>query len=243
MKNVLSKIMFLLTLSFALSSCASVGSFISDANIISIDQEKSLGVDMSSAISSEMKIVGGGSSNTLVQTLGSQLVQALPNQSFDYKFFVVEDNSPNAFTIPGGSIYVHTGLLTMASENEVAGVMAHEIGHAYERHPTKSLTRAYGLSYLSGLVLQGNQNQVKDIAVQIAQGSILSKYSRSDEYEADEIGYMLLQKADRPSDGLTNFLRKLQALEGGSSSPGFLSTHPPTPDRIKKLEALETSKG
>ncbi len=100
-----------------------------------------MGKEMSAQISKEMKIVTDAALNKQVRDIGNRIVKALPSIDFPYQFYVIEDPSPNAFNIPGGSVYVHTGLLKFTNNDELAGVMAHELGHAYERHTTNSISR------------------------------------------------------------------------------------------------------
>jgi len=223
---------------FLLTSCEYVSPLIQDANIISVTDEVQAGKQMQAEIAKSMTIVTDPALNNAVKTIGNRLVSVLPNKDFDYQFYVVGDNSPNAFTIPGGSIYVHTGLMQFVSdEHELAGVLAHEIGHAYERHPAKSMTRQIGLSQLANRV-GANSNVIKQMALKVAGTGALNYYGRSDETESDRIGFELLRRAGYRQDGLTRFLQKLTKLQTGQQTPTFLSSHPPTPERIAALEAL-----
>lgn len=139
----------------------------------------------------------------------------------------------------GGHIYVHTGLIDfVGGPNELAGVLAHEIGHAYERHPTKSLSRAHGLDALAQMIFKNQEGQLKQMALGLAKGSFLTRYSREDELEADTIGYHLLKRAGYSASGLMNFLLKLQQLQASPHPLPFLSTHPPTPERVARLRQL-----
>ena len=142
-------LLIVLSVSLSFVSCAYIDPLIEDANIVSVADEVQISKQMQGEVAKAMKIIEDPKLTTPVRQIGNRLVAALPHKDFDYQFFVVADNSPNAFTIPGAKIYVHTGLMQFVSdENELAGVMAHEIGHAYERHPAKSITRQAGLSQL-----------------------------------------------------------------------------------------------
>ncbi len=220
--------------------CAQLTPFIQNFNILSIPEEKQLADRLAESVSQQMRVTSDTAAARQVQALGNRLVAALPRRDFDYAFFVVEDPTPNAFTIPGGKIYVHAGLLKITDENELAGVLGHEIGHAYERHPTKSLSRAYGVEFLSQMIFRNQDpGRVKQIGAQLVKGSLLTKYGRDDEREADEISYFLLKRAGIPPEGLVNFLTKLNQLQANSAQPpAFLSSHPPTAERIQRLQAL-----
>jgi len=224
---------------FLVSGCASVNNYVQDINIISIDDEKQIGASLAKEVAKQKVIVTDPSSNLQVNSISTLLLRALPQKDFDYEFFVIEDNTPNAFTIPGGKIYVHTGLLNFTNNAELSGVLAHEIAHAVERHPTKSLTRIYGISALTNKLFSGNPEGIKLLTMKLIETSIFTKYGRNDEFEADELGFEILRKAKIETNGLHSFLQKLQSLEKKGSSFQFLSSHPPTPDRIEQLELLE----
>ena len=222
------------------SGCAAVNPLVNDFNVVSIAQEQQMSNEMAGQISQQMKIVNDARLNQTVNQIGQRLVSALPSKDFQYEFKVVNDPTPNAFTIPGAKIYVHTGLLNFVSDqNELAGVLAHEIGHAYERHPAKGVSRFIGVQTLSQLLFKDTQNRLGNIALNIAQNGALMKYGRDDEREADELGYNLLKRAGYPTDGLRRFLTKLDQMAKSGSGPAFLSSHPPTPERIARLKALE----
>ncbi|MDD5217366.1 MAG: M48 family metallopeptidase [Candidatus Omnitrophica bacterium] len=222
------------------AGCAYINPFIENIDMVSLSQEKQLSQQISTEVSKTKTIVNDPAKVDLVRRIGNRLVAALPRKDFDYQFYVVSDNTPNAFTIPGGIVYVHTGLLDFVDdESELAGVIGHEIGHAYDRHPTKTLTRAYGVTYLTNLLFKNDPNQFRKITLQLAAGGILTKYSRDEEREADDIGFYLLKKAGYPSDGLLRFFRKLDRAAGKQTIPAFLSDHPATQERIARLEALE----
>lgn len=240
----MKKLAFLLLLT-ALSGCAYLEPVVQDFNVVSVSEEIQIGEQTAAEVRKQMQISQDPSLNSKVTAIGQRLVQALPRKDFAYAFYVVNDKTPNAFTIPGGKIYVHTGLLDFAkSEAEVAGVIAHEIGHAYQRHPAKGISRQYGVQTLSQILFRGNaaaQSQLKQIAVQIAKNSILTHYGREDEFEADEAGFYILRRSGQNVTGLLSFFSRLQQLQGsGSKLTAFLSTHPPTPERITRLKALES---
>lgn len=237
--NAAKSLLFLLV--YVLTGCAYLEPFIQDYNIISVPEEKQIGDQMKTEISKKMALVEDART-ARVRSIGNKMANALPRRDFTYSFYLVNDKTPNAFTIPGASIYVHTGLLNLVSdESELAGVMAHEIGHAYERHPAKGLSRALGLQNLSQLVFKDPKGDIKKMALQIAQGGLLSRYGRGDENEADSLAYELVRKTGYDEDGLLRFLKKIQKLETGSGNIPFLSSHPPTPERIGRLESLKKS--
>jgi len=221
-------------------SCAELQPFIQDFNMISHEQELELSGQLHEQIKAEMTLVTEGNAVKRVDQISGVIVSVLPRKDFDYQFYVIEDETPNAFTIPGGRIYVHTGLLTLSSDDsEIAGVIAHEIGHAVERHPTKNISRAYGVERLAQMIFKNTEEgTLKQIALGLAKGGFLTRYSREDEREADLIGYYLLDKSKYDNTGLINFLKKIAELQRNQPTINFLSTHPPTQERIDRLEAL-----
>ncbi|MBI4358595.1 MAG: M48 family metalloprotease [Candidatus Omnitrophica bacterium] len=240
--GLLNRVFAVLVLASVCAGCAYVEPFVQELNLISVPEEKEIGTKFEAEIAKEMPLVDDSVLNGRIQTMGERLLKGLPRRDFDYRFHIVQDKTPNAFTIPGGIIYVHTGLFDFtADDSELAGVLAHEIGHAYERHPAKAISRAYGVAYLSQLLFKDPEGKSKKIALEIAKGGILSRYSRQDEYEADKVGYAIVKKAGYPTRGLVSFLRKIRKLEGSGAPMPFLSSHPPTLDRIARLESFENS--
>lgn len=222
--------------------CASLNTYVRDFNIVPVSQELEIGKQMSAEVAKQMTVLPATSAESKkVEAMGQKLVADLPRKEFNYHFAVVKDDTPNAFTLPGGYIYVHTGTIKFSDNDDMlAGVIAHEIGHAYDRHPAKGLSREYGVSFLENMLLKNNQNQIKNLTLKVANQGILTKYGRDDENEADEIAYYLLRKSGYSEDGLLLFFKKLVKIQGSGGIP-FLSTHPPTSERIARVEQLKAA--
>lgn len=223
-----------------LTGCSTIEPLVQDFNIVSVNDEVLMGQEMQKQVEKEKQIVTDPALDGLVNRIGQKLLQGLPSRNLLYRFYVVKDDTPNAFTIPGGAIYVHTGLIKFAdNESQIAGVMSHELGHAYLRHPARSISREYGLDYISSILLNRGSAPAKtspNIIGQLLGSTFLTRYSREDEFQADDYGFYLLTKAGYQPDGLLRFFKKLQSIETGSG-PSFLSSHPPTPERIARLQA------
>lgn len=165
-------------------------------------------------------------------------------QTFPWQVRIIkDDNVLNAFAAPGGYMYFYTGLIKyLDNEAQFAGVMAHEMAHADRRHSTQMLTRQYGFSLLLSMALGDNPSQLEQIAAELAMGLGNLKYSRTNEYEADEYGVKYLYSTGYHARELAGFFEKLN--EGQTSrTVEFLSTHPSPENRIEQIEAVWQSLG
>lgn len=151
---------------------------------------------------------------------------------FNWRLRIIHDDSTlNAFCTPGGYIYIYTGILKfLESEDEFAGVLGHEIGHADMRHSTRQMTKMYGIQILLD-VIAGNREAIK----QVTAGLVGLKFSRKHETEADERSVKYLCPTDYNAGAGAGFFQKIQEM-GGSRTPEFLSTHPDPGDRIEKFQ-------
>ena len=149
---------------------------------------------------------------------------------FAWQVKIINDpNTLNAFATPGGYIYVYTGLIKfLDSEDELAGVMGHEIAHAALRHSTRQMTKLYGVKVVAKAAL-GDQTAIS----QVAQGLLSLKFGRKHETEADEYSVIYLCETGYNAAGAAGFFKK---MEGQSGTPQFMSTHPNPGNRVKKIE-------
>lgn len=159
------------------------------------------------------------------------------DETFEWEVRIIDDDETlNAFAAPGGYIWVYTGLVRFLDrEDDLAGVMGHEIAHADLRHSTEQLTKQYGVSALIGIVL----GQDPGLVAQIAAGLVSLSFSRTDEAEADEYSVRYLCDTEYASNGAAEFFRKLD----GASVPAFLSTHPNPDNRVEDIDALAVELG
>ena len=161
---------------------------------------------------------------------------------FKYELdFVKNDSILNAFAIPGGHVYVYTGLLKyLDSEAALAGVLAHEIAHAERRHATSRMTKAYGLAMIQNLVLGNNASETSQLIASALSQGILLKNSRVDEDQSDEYSIKYLQSTKYYPGAVKFFFEKMRddgkIDRGGSGIATFLSTHPDPIERIASAE-------
>ena len=156
---------------------------------------------------------------------------------FDWELFIIEDDDTlNAFCAPGGYIYVYTGLIKFLDrEDQLAGVLGHEIAHADLRHSTEQLTKAYGISVLLDLLFEEEPSLLGEIAAGLASLS----FSRDDEAESDAASVDYLCNTEYAADGAAGFFEKLEGFE----LPEFLSTHPSSETRVEDISEYALDKG
>jgi beta-barrel assembly-enhancing protease len=168
------------------------------------------------------------------------------NLPWPIKLTVVKSTTPNAFATMGGYVYVTTGLIEMSDrEEEVAGVLAHELAHVGRRHVTKRMEKEKPLSYaaiaamlLSVLIPGGAAvTQALVTSTMAATQAISLKYSRDDEDEADRFGLVTAEGAGYTGHGIADFLKKMRATEYEKAVPQYLLTHPYSEDRAAKIES------
>jgi predicted Zn-dependent protease len=179
-----------------------------------------------------------------VNDVGQKVVAVLPPQPFKYRFYVIKEDGYNAFASPAGHIFVNSGLIeAMESEEELAGVIAHEIAHVSLRHISKKIERSkkIGMATLAGVVagvLLGSGGAAEaasavTVGTLAAGQSVALAYSRDDEAEADQVGLEHLNRAGYSAQGLLTVLKKCEA---GSGLVQNKSQRICKPTRLQKLE-------
>ncbi|HBG04525.1 MAG: peptidase M48 [Geobacteraceae bacterium GWC2_58_44] len=221
-----------------ISGCATSNSGVGGFNLISVEEEKQLGDKFVVEVEKQHKVVSDPEVQSYINRVGSRLMTGVQKVEFPYTFKVVQDNSINAFAVPGGHTYVNTGLIKAAeSETELAAVMAHEINHVVARHSTRQMTQQYGYALVAGLLL-GSQGDIAKLAADLFGKAGSLYYSREMESQADFLGVETMYKAGYNPQGMVTFFRKLEAV--GQKDPGkiaqFFSSHPQTADRIQNIQ-------
>jgi predicted Zn-dependent protease len=210
---------------------------------LTIEKEKQIGEEFLLEVQQQIPLIQDPFLTSFLNRLGQKLVAQMGPQPFKYRFFIVKDPTMNAFAVPGGYIFINTGMIQMADrEGELAGVMAHEISHVYCRHMSKMMEKSRLVSAASlvgalASIFLGGVGVPLMVGSMAAGQSAMLKYSRDDEAEADAFGFKWMLKAGyNPRDMVSIFqkMNKQRWLEGGTI-PVYLATHPGTDSRIVEL--------
>jgi Zn-dependent protease with chaperone function len=198
------------------------------ASRVPVDQEVALGRQTFEGMRTGLKLQDQGPAYDAARSILARLTE---NSRFQYEVHVVEDDTLNAFAIPGGIIVVHTGLIAATTRaEELAGVLAHEVQHVELRHSLRGLIKELGLRGLWAFVM-GDLGAT--LAGQAALELTSLRFSRDDEQEADERGFDALVAARIDPAGMPSFFSVMSQKAG--EPPAFLSTHPLSEDREREL--------
>jgi hypothetical protein len=215
-------------------------------NRYTIEQEVQIGQKGVAEVERGLKLLAPSHPmSKYISSLGQRLAAKAPGYKFPYTFKVVREKSINAFALPGGPVYVHTGLIEAATESELAGVMGHEISHVVMRHSTRQASRQMKaqlpLAILGGVLgagVGGWAGSLAQMGMSLTAGSVLMKYSREAETEADMVGAQIIYDAGYNPRSVVTFFQKLAQQSGGRSGPQFLSSHPDPGNRAQDISKI-----
>ncbi|MCK9210305.1 MAG: M48 family metalloprotease [Ignavibacteriaceae bacterium] len=235
-----------------ISSCSGSGGF----NMFSDSEDVKLGHDVSAEMLNNQKeypvFRGDPSIKSYIDQRIFQQILTSPKIAkrsvYDYKIeLIADDNTLNAFALPGGNVYIYSGLLKfLDSEAALAGVLGHEIAHAERRHATQRMTKYYGVEFLVGMILGSQPSKVAEVASNLFVGLAFLANSRADEDEADKYSIDYLKDTRFYPGSVKFFFEEMRddGLIGSKSNKvaTFLSTHPDPVNRIAKTnERLQSS--
>jgi predicted Zn-dependent protease len=222
----------LLLLAVLLPACAT----------LSVGEERRLGEQIAQQLRGELVFIHDEVVLDYIEGIGGDIVRAAGPQPFTYHFAVVEDDEINAFAGPAGYVYIHSETILRArNASELAGVLAHEIGHVVLRH----IAQNYEQQRKAGTLLQAGvlaasvfgYGGLANLGGGLATMAVLNSFSRADEGEADEFAIGVLPKAGYDPNGLLSVLEVVGTTEAAGQS-GFFSSHPATEDRVAETTAL-----
>src|SRR5215467_3839486 len=211
-------------------------------NLFSKDQDVQLGKESAAEVRKQMTVINDPVLTAYVNRVGKRLANSpeARDSGYPFTFEVVADPTINAFALPGGPMFINTGLLkAVDNEAQLAGVMGHEMSHVILRHGTNQASKAQliQLPAVLGSQLAGSSmvGQLAQLGIGLGANSVILKFSRTAESQADLMGSHLMAEAGYNPIELARFFDKLNA-EGGSHAPQFLSDHPNPENREKAIE-------
>ncbi len=215
-------------------------------NLFSVEQDIEIGRQSAAEAERQLPILRDPSLERYLNALVRTLAAKAPGARYPYRARPVNSEEINAFTFPGGFLYVNRGLVEATrSESELAGVLAHEIAHVALRHGTHQASKAYaaqaGLGILGGLLGRegGSSHRIIEAIGGVGLNAVFLKFSRNAEYEADLVGARILHRSGYDPATMADFFDLLR--EQRDRDPGrleqFFSSHPAPADRASRLRA------
>jgi len=202
---------------------------------VSIDTEMELGALLAEEVLDNYTVIHSDTVNDAIYKIKDKLLTSVGLTSYDYTFYVVREEQVNAFATLGGHIFIFSGMIEMAEEpEELAAVLAHEIGHVEERHVVNKLVKELGVTVLFSILSGGDPVLVSEIA----RAAVSSAFDRSQETEADQFAMRTLTEARISPRYVASIFRRIKEKYGGYDTRlEFLMSHPNLNKRIK--ESLE----
>ncbi|MDX2305431.1 MAG: M48 family metalloprotease [Microscillaceae bacterium] len=247
-KGIVQKLFFGLTVIFIINSCAPGGP--QAFNAFSLQDDIAFGQQLSQEIANSPKEyplldrTRYAKAYQILEDMKNEILNSgyvSHKDDFEWKLHIIHnDTTLNAFVSPGGYIYVYTGLIKyLDTEDQLAGVMGHEIAHAERRHSTTNMTKQYGLAALIEIISGQNTSQLS----QLVGGLIGLKFNRTTEADADAQSVLYLSKTKYQCNGAAGFFEKLLSEGNAQEPPQFLSTHPSSANRVQDINAKATEMG
>ena len=208
---------------------------------ISTSSEVAMGKEIHSQLSRQYKLSTDQTRLERVNRIGQRLARISDRQDFAYHFYLIEKDEMNAFTTPGGNIYFYSGLLNkLSSDDEIAAVLAHEIGHCAAKHTVKKYQAAMGYDLIGNILFSaiGVDDQVRQVATMGTNqlmNLVFSAYGRQDEFQADQLGLKYMNLAGYKLEAMIETFEVLKKESKGPRVPLILRSHPYLDDRISMV--------
>lgn len=242
MPNRLNDFIIYFLIALLLSGCVTIynpATQRKETLLIDTESEVALGRNMDRDIQKRLKILRDPQMQYRLNNIGSKVVTFSDRGDLNYYFSIVKDKDLNAFAIPGGFVYVNSGLMDISTDDELACVLAHEIGHIAARHSVKKLQANLGYQIIMGIVLGAGGGRSMTRAINIVFNLVSLGYSRQDESLADRLAVKYAIKAGFNPYAMLTFFEKLKKeaeRKGPNFKLVFLSSHPPIEERIKNVK-------
>ena len=222
------------------------------AEELTLAKERELGERAVQQVLAQVKLVTDPDCVSYVRDLGEKLAKKLDDQRFNFKFYLAEPAEMNAMALPGGYVFMYRGLITkLETEDELAGVMAHEMAHVHYRHIAERMKQASPLSLaaLAGMVAGvalGALAGAPEIGQAVAMGAVAGaqsaflSFSREDELQADYFGYKLMTSLGYKGEDMARTFIRMWQMERTmyASPPAYLLTHPTSPRRMEAIQNM-----
>lgn len=238
-KNYLLAIVIILAV--LATGCAGLGPGIT---LFSVEQEIEMGQQFSREIARQQRMLRDPLVVNYIQDLGLRLTPQEVRRTYPFRFYVVDNREVNAFAVPGGHVYVHSGLMEKAdNEAELASVVAHEIGHVVLRHSNQQVSAQYGYQLIASLVLGQNPAGWQTLAANLFGTAGLLSYSRAHETEADLFALQNLYRTGYDVQAMVSFFQKLRQMQNREPDiiSRFFSSHPATSERLARVSGIISS--
>ena len=202
-------------------------------------QVQALGLQAYQEMKQKQPLSDNQALNARVQKVGRDIARISPKPDWDWEFSLFDNDSPNAFALPGGKVGVNTGLFKAAkNDDQLAAVIGHEVAHAIARHGAERMSQGQ-LAQLGGAAVAigtGSETYVGAYAA-LAQVGFMLPNSRTQESEADHIGLLYMAKAGYDPRAAVDLWKNMQEI-GGNGPLEWMSTHPSPGNRIQRLQEL-----
>lgn len=205
---------------------------------VSIEQEEKLGDLFKDMIWDKYPTLKENTADSALQEITSRLVKQLDSTKYRYEFTIIKSDDINAFTIPGGNIYVFSGLMKLAeTPEEVAAVLAHEIGHAEKRHVVSKMMKELSITAIVSILSGGDPS----ILTQVLKDIIGNSFDRDQEKEADQFALELLEKSGISPKSMARFFERMKEKDlDYNKNLEILMTHPHNDNRIEQARRYRT---
>ena len=207
----------------------------------STEREVKLGESIAKQIQEEYDFIEDPLIQNRVEEIGKKIVAVCDRKDVNYHFYVLDEEEDNAFSLPGGFIYIDKELIDkISSDDELAAILAHEIGHVVARHSVKKLQAVMGYSFLRVLIavapVEGSGSATR--GADLAFAEILTGYAREDEMLADQLATRYIKRAGYDPYAMLSVLEKLQDINRKRPLQpiSYYKTHPYVPDRIRVVK-------
>ncbi|WP_199770145.1 M48 family metallopeptidase [Helicobacter mesocricetorum] len=241
----MKKIIFICCLGLFFYACSSTD-YTNRTRLMLLDEkeEKALGEQSAKEILKQSKLSTNKSQTEMVERVGWRIANVSKREDFNWEFYLIEEEQKNAFCLPGGKVFVYTGLMNIIeNDDELAVVMSHEVAHALLRHggermSMQTLTQLGGniLGVITGTQIPGYSSLINRAYNLGSSVGVILPFSRAHELEADKLGILLVQKAGYNPQAALSFWKKMS--EDGNKGSDFFSTHPSDSKRIEAIQNI-----